>query len=123
MLKKYQPRKYFLPLASSNPDETKQKSFVFRKTIYVILLLLVISVIYTIYGMSQAKRMAADACIRATQGMPLEDFLSKFPEKDYRMIRRAEYIMIVPKSGMGRNHCTVFHDGQRITGSKTGFND
>jgi hypothetical protein len=65
--------------------------------------------------------LAVDACIRATQGMPLEDFLSKFPEKDYKIIRRAEYIMIVPKRGMGRNHCTVSHDGQKITGTKTGL--
>ena len=78
---------------------------------------------YFAYDMSQAKRMATDACIRATQGMPLEDYLSKFPEKDYKIIRRAEYIMIVPKRGMGRNHCTVSHDGQKIIGSKTGFND
>jgi translation initiation factor RLI1 len=67
--------------------------------------------------------LAADACIRATQGMLLEDFLSTFPEKDYKIIRRAQYIMIVPKRGMGRNHCTVFHDGQKIIRSKAGFND
>ena len=78
---------------------------------------------YFAYDMSQAKHMAADACIRATQGMSLEDFLSNLPEKDYKIIRRAEYIMIVPKRGMGRNHCIVSHDGQKIIGSKTGFND
>ena len=78
---------------------------------------------YFAYDMSQAKHMAADARIRATQGMSLEDFLSNFSEKDYKIIRRTEYIMIVPKRGMGRNYCTVSHEGQKIIGSKTGFND
>jgi hypothetical protein len=123
MLKKYQLGKYFMPLTGSNPDDKKNKSSIFRKGTYLLALLFAFSAGYFVYDMSQAKRMAADACILATQGMPLEDFLSKFLEKDYRMIRRAEYVMIVPKSGMGRNYCTVFHDGQRITGSKAGFND
>jgi translation initiation factor RLI1 len=78
---------------------------------------------YFVYDMSQAKHKAADACIRATQGMSLEDFLSNFSEKDYKIIRRAQYLTIVPKRGMGRNHCTVSHDGQKIIGSKIGFND
>ena len=55
--------------------------------------------------------------------MPLEYFLSKYSEKDYKIIRRDEYIMIVPKRGMGHNHCIVAHDGQKIIGSKAGFND
>jgi hypothetical protein len=116
-------RKIFSPLAESNPDDTKQRSPVVRKAIYAVLLLLSFFVIYTGYDMSQAKRMAAAACIRATQEMPLENFLSTFSEKDYKIIRRAEHIMIVPKRGMGRNHCTVSHDGQKITGAKTGVND
>ena len=115
--------KIFAPLPRENVDNTKHRSSVVHKIIYAALLLLALFAGYFAYDMSQAKRMAADACIRATQGMSLEDFLSKLPEKDYRIIRRAEYLMIVPKRGMGRNHCTVEHDGQRITGSKTGFND
>jgi len=55
--------------------------------------------------------------------MPLEYFLSKYSEKDYKIIRRPDYTIIVPKRDMGRNHCTVSHDGQKITGSKAGFND
>ena len=116
-------RKIFAPFSKENTDNTKHKSSVVRKAIYALLLFFSIFVIYTIYDMSQAKRMAADACIRATQGMPLEDFLSKLPGKDYKIIRRAEYTMIVPKRGMGRNHCIVSHDGQKITGSKLGFTD
>jgi hypothetical protein len=78
---------------------------------------------YFAYDMMQAKRVAVDACIGAAQGMPLEDFLSRFAEKDYRIIRRDEYVTIVPQRGMGRNNCTVFHDGRKIIGSKGGFND
>ena len=93
------------------------------KVMCVVLLLLTILVIFVIYDMSQAKRMATDACTRATQGMLLEDFLPQFHEKDYLITKRDKYIMIVPKRGMGRNHCIVAHDGRRITGSKAGFND
>jgi hypothetical protein len=116
-------RKILWPQTESNPDETKNKSSIVRKGIYLIILCVALFAGYFAYDLSQAKLMAADACISATQGMPLEEFLSKFPEKDYRIIGRAEHIMIVPKRGMGRNHCTVSHDGQKIIGSKTGFND
>ncbi|MBA4389944.1 MAG: hypothetical protein C0399_03300 [Syntrophus sp. (in: bacteria)] len=115
MLKKYQP--------GVDPDGKKKKSSIVRKGIYLLVLLVAFFAGYFVYDMRQAKQAAADACINATQGMPLEDFLSKFPEKDYKIIRGAEYITVVPKRGMGRNHCTVSHDGQKITGSKTGFND
>jgi hypothetical protein len=116
-------RKILWPQAGSNPDDKKNKNSIVRKGIYLIILCVALFAGYFAYDMSLSKRMAADACIRATQGMPLEEFLSKFPEKDYRIIGRAEHIMIVPKRGMGRNHCTVSHDGQKIIGSKTGFND
>jgi hypothetical protein len=116
-------RKIFVAPSGEKTDDTKYKSPVIRKVIYAGLLLLVFFAGYFVYDMSQAKRMAADVCIGATPGMPLEDFLSKLPEKDYRIIRRAEYLMMVPKRGMGRNSCTVSHDGQKITGSKTGYKD
>ena len=116
-------RKILWPQTESNPDDKKNKNSIVRKGIYLIILCMAVFAGYFAYDMSQAKRMAADACISATQGMSLEDFLSKFSEKDYKIIRRTEHIMIVPKRGMGRNNCTVSHDGQKIIGSKTGFND
>jgi hypothetical protein len=122
MFKKNQPEKYFLPSAGSSPADQKKTSIV-RKVIYLIILSVALFAGYFAYDMSQAKRMAADACTGAIQGMPLEDFLSQFSEKDYKIIRRAQYLMIVPKRGMGRNFCTVEHDGKIITESKAGFND
>jgi hypothetical protein len=122
MFKKNQPEKYFLPSVGSSPADQKKTSIV-RKVIYLIILCVVLFAGYFAYDISQAKRMAADACSGAIQGMPLENFLSKFPEKDYRIIRRTQYLTIVPKRGMGRNFCIVKHDGERITGSKAGFND
>ena len=95
----------------------------YRKGIYLIILCVAVLAGYFAYDMIQAKRMAADVCTGAVQGMLLEDFLSKLPEKDYRIIRRDKYLTIVPKKGMGRNSCTVMHDGRQVTGSKTGFND
>jgi len=116
-------RKIFTPFSKENTETTKHTGSVVRKAIYAILSLFAILAIYIMYDMGQAKRMAADACTRATQGMPLEDFLSAISERDYKIIKRPDYAMIVPKRGMGRNHCTVSHDGRKITGSRTGFND
>jgi len=67
--------------------------------------------------------MTAGACSLARAGMLLEEYLSKFPAEDYKIIRGSESIIIVPKRGMGRNHCAAKHDGRNITGAKTGFND
>jgi hypothetical protein len=116
-------RKILWPQTGSNPDDKKNKNSIIRKGIYLIILCMAVFFGYFAYDMSQAKHMAADACIRAKQGMSLEDFLSNFSEKDYKIIRRTEYIMIVSKRGMGRNYCTVSHDGRIIIGSKTGLND
>jgi len=116
-------RKIFAPFSKENTDTTKHTGFVVRKAIYAVLSLFAIFAIYIMYDMGQAKRMAADACTRAIQGMPLEDFLSAISEKDYKIIKRSDYVMIVPKRGMGRNHCAVSHDGRKIAGSKAGFND
>ena len=116
-------RKIFTPFSKENTDTTKRTGFVVRKAMFAVLSLLAIFAIYIMYDMGQAKRMAVDACTRAAQGMPLEDFLSAISEKDYKIIKRPDYVMIVPKRGMGRNHCTVSHDGRKITGSKAGYND
>ena len=116
-------RKIFSPIHKKNTDNTKHKSSVARQTIYAVLLLLAFFVVYTIYDLRQAKNMAVDTCNRAVKGMPLEDFLAAFSPNDYKIIKRSEYTIIVPKRGMGRNSCNVSHDGQKITGSKTGFND
>ena len=116
-------RKIFSPFSKTSADDTKNKTSLVRKGIYLVIFCVALFAGYFAYDMSQARRMAADACIGATQGMSLEDFLSKFPEKDYRIIRRAEYLMIVPKRGMGRNHCTVSHNGLKIIGSKAVYID
>ncbi|MHB8137953.1 MAG: hypothetical protein ACYDGO_06130 [Smithellaceae bacterium] len=116
-------RKIFWPDKESNPDDNNNKSSILRKGIYLVVIFVLLSVGYFVYEMSQAKHMAADACLRATKGMLLEDYLSIFLKNDFIVIRSAEYIILVPERGMGRNYCSVFHDGQRITGSKTGFND
>ncbi len=116
-------RKVFAPPAGQNTEVTKDKSSVVRRIVHAVLLLLAFWVIYYIYEMRQAKLMTVDACNRAVRGTSLEDFLKTFSPKDYKIIQRTEYAMIVTKRGMGRNHCTVSHDGQKITGSKTEFND
>lgn len=116
-------RKIFSPSVRSTPGDKKNKRSIVRKGIYWVVLFVAFFAGYMIYDMSRAKHMADDACLLAAQGLPLEDFLSKFSGKDYKIIQGAEYILIVPKRGMGRNHCTVAHDGMKITGAKAGFAD
>jgi hypothetical protein len=115
-------RKIFWPQTRSKSDDKKIRPVV-RSVIYGITLLAGLSAGYLVYDFSQARKMAAEACRRATAGMPLEEFLSNFPEGDYKIIRGSDDVLIVPKKGMGRNHCIVTHDGRNITGAKTGFND
>lgn len=108
--------------AAPNPDKKNKRTFI-RKGIYLIVILTTFFAGYFVYDMDKAKRMAADACKRATPGVPLEEFLSKIDGKNYKIIQGAEYVIIVPKRGMGRNHCMIFHDGRKISGAKTGFTD
>ncbi len=108
--------------AAPNPDKKNKRTFI-RKGIYLIVILTAFFAGYFVYDMGKAKRMAAEVCNRATQGMPLEDLLSKIDEDDYKIIQGAGYIIIVPERGMGRNHCTVSHDGRIISGAKAGFAD
>ena len=116
-------RKIFSPFSKMSADDTKTKSSLVRQGVYLVIFFVTLFAGYFAYDVSQAKRMADDACIGAIQGKPLEDYSSKFPAKDYRIVRGSKYVMIVPKRGMGRNSCTVFHDGEKIIGSKTEYID
>jgi hypothetical protein len=115
-------RKIFWPGTKARPAHQKIWSAV-RKTVYTLALLAGISVGYYAYDMMKAKQMAADACHLAKQGMLLGDYLRIFPENDYKIIHSANHIWVVPKRGLGRNHCTVQHNGQIITGAKAGYVD
>ncbi len=115
-------RKIFRPLnrpESAHPN----KQPVVRKIVYGIALLIVLWAGYFVYDLRQARQLSANACRLATPGMPLEAYLSKFPGQDYKIIRRPECAIIIPKRNLGRNHCTVMHDGRIITGAQTGFTD
>jgi hypothetical protein len=101
----------------------KRKGSVVRSVIGLFLTLLAVLAVYMFLDMRQAKNMAAEACGRATIGMPLDDLLPAFSKKDYRTIKGPQEIIIVPKKGMGRFNCTVSHDGRKITGSKVSFMD
>jgi len=116
-------RQIFAPPAIKNAEDTKLKRFIFRKAIYAALLILAFLGIYTIYDLQQARIMAVDTCNRAIKGLLMEDFLAALSAEDYKIIKSSEYVIIVPKKGMGRNFCTISHDGQKITGAKTGFNN
>ena len=115
-------RKILWLSAGKRPAQRKFSS-AFRKIIYGMVLLTGLLGGYFICDWAQARRMAADACAYATAGLAVEEYLLKFSKEDYRIIRESESILIVPKRGMGRNYCTVAHDGGTITGAKTGFMD
>jgi hypothetical protein len=101
----------------------KKKRPVVRSVIGVLLALLALLAVYTLVDMRQAKNMAAEACGRATIGMPLDDLLPAISKKEYRTIKGTQEMIIVPKKGMGRFNCTVSHNGSKITGSKVSFID
>ena len=115
-------RKIFWPQTGAKSGHQKRLSAV-RLIIYGIVLMIGLAAGYFIYDLSQARQMAADACRLATPGTPLDAYLAALPETDYKVIRSAKQILIVPKRGMGRNHCTVVHDGRSITEARTGVND
>ncbi|PKN70101.1 MAG: hypothetical protein CVU54_06830 [Deltaproteobacteria bacterium HGW-Deltaproteobacteria-12] len=115
-------RRIFWPETGLKPVRYRKFPSV-RYVIYGIALLIGLVVGYVIYDLSRAGRMAAGACRLATPGIPVEELLFKFPEADYKIIRGAEYALIVPKRGMGRNSCMITHDGRTISSAKTGFAD
>ncbi len=115
-------RNILWPQTGLKSDDKRIKP-VIRIIIYGIVLIAGLLAGYFIYDATQAGRMAADACDSAEAGQPVEEYLSKLSKEDYRIIRRSETIMIVPKRGMGRNYCTITHDGRIITGAETGFMD
>ena len=115
-------RQILWPQTGAKPAHQKIRPLV-RWILYGMVLLAWFSAGYFIYDLSSAKQMAANACRLATAGMPVEEYLLKFPAADYKIIRGSETIMIVPKRGMGRNQCLVTHDGRVLTGAKTGFAD
>ncbi|HLZ19886.1 MAG TPA: hypothetical protein VKO67_09745 [Smithellaceae bacterium] len=115
-------RQIFWPASKGRPDTRKIKPRV-RYILYGGVLIAGFSAGYFIYDLSQAKHLAASACREAKQGMSPGDYMSRFSASDYRIIQSADHITVVPKRGFGRNHCIVIHDGQKITGSQTGFAD
>lgn len=78
---------------------------------------------YTLWDMMQARNMAAHACAHAVKGKQVDEYLSVFSKKDYRIIKNDTQCILVPRRGMGRYQCVVSLDGQVITGSKAGFFD
>ncbi len=116
-------RKIFATPSIEMDAATPHKRFGLRMLIYLMPSLLAVFTFYTLYDLRQAKHMAAAVCTQAIEGMPLEEFLSTVSAEDFKIIKAPEVTMIVPRRGMGRNQCLVFHDGLRITEAKTAFND
>ncbi|MFH1983717.1 MAG: hypothetical protein ABIL58_17895 [Pseudomonadota bacterium] len=116
-------RKIFSAPAAAGPGRSENRGHRTRSAIGIIAVMASLLAGYVAFDLGRAKRMAADACNRAEAGMPLEDYWSRISENDYRIINGAGSALIVPKSGMGRHHCRVFHDAGRITGASAGFND
>ncbi|HOG07472.1 MAG: hypothetical protein M0P04_04760 [Syntrophales bacterium] len=116
-------RKIFSPAAAEedSPPVRPGKS-VLLWIVYAILALAVLFIYFT-FDLHRAGKRAAAVCQSARQGTSVEDFLANLPPENYRIIQVDDRVIIVPRAGMGRHACIVFHDGQKITGSKTGFDD
>lgn len=116
-------RRIFAPAAAEEDrPPVRPKRSVLSWMVYAILALAVLFTYFT-FDLHQAGKRAADVCQSARQGTSVEDFLAKVPPEDYRIIKADDRVIIVPRAGMGRHACIVFHDGQNITGSRTGFED
>ncbi|MCE5275027.1 MAG: hypothetical protein ABFD70_00085 [Syntrophaceae bacterium] len=94
-----------------------------KYSIVVFILLFALPAGYTLWDMEQARNMASDARAHAVKGKQLDEYLSAFSTKDYRIIKNDKQCILVPKRGMGRYQCVVYLDGQVIAGSKAGFFD
>ncbi len=117
-------RKIFAPPSiGMDTGRPHHKRLGLRILMYSMPSLLAVFTFYTLYDLRQAKHMAAAVCAQAIEGMPLEEFLSTVSTENFKIIKAPEVTMIVPRRGMGRNQCLVFHDGLRITEAKTAFND
>jgi hypothetical protein len=101
----------------------KRISSVLRRVTGLVLTLFAILALYAFLDMRQAKQMAVEACVSADKGMLLDEFLTTIPEQDYRVIKGAREIIIVPNKGFGRNNCIVSHDGLKIISAKVNFVD
>ena len=115
-------RRIFAPLAAGEIAPARPKKSVLLWIVYTILALTTL-VIYFTFDLHQAEKMAAAVCESARQGSAVENFAAGLSPDSYRIIKTDNRVIIVPRAGMGRHACTVFHDGKKITGSKTGFND
>ncbi|MBI5550172.1 MAG: hypothetical protein HY911_01605 [Desulfobacterales bacterium] len=116
-------RKIFAPPSIERDAATPHKRLGLRMLIYLMPTILAVFTLYTLYDLRQAKNMAAAVCTQAIEGMPLEDFLSTVSTENFKIFEGTDVTMIVPRRGMGRNQCMVYHDGFRITDAKTAFND
>ena len=115
-------RRIFAPLKAGEIAPARPKKSVFLWIVYTILAVTTL-VIYFTFDLHQAEKMAAAVCESARQGSAVENFAAGLSPDSYRIIKTDNRVIIVPRAGMGRHACTVFHDGKKITGSKNGFSD
>ena len=114
-------RKILAGPSTVTPDSEKRRKPFIRTALYAVLLILALVMLYTMHDVIQARRMAAEVCQQAQKGKSLEEFLSAVSRDDFKIIKRPSFAMIVSKRGMGRNNCTVYHDGEKITGIEVGI--
>jgi hypothetical protein len=116
-------RRIYSPEPAEGDVATQKRRTIFKKVTYAIITVVALAAGYFSYDLNRAARLAADACSKAKPGTLLAPYLAQFGEKDYRIIRRADSAVIVPRNALGRSSCTVSHDGQTITGAKAGLRD
>lgn len=85
--------------------------------------LLLAAAAYTGYDLSQARSMVAQVCSRAHPGTLVSAFLSTIDQGAFKVIAAEHRTVIVSRSGMGRYHCTITHNGTTISNAAPGFLD
>lgn len=69
---------------------------------------------YTGWDMYRAHSLVADVCARAVPGHPVEAIVASVSKADLKVVAGQDRTIIVARSGFGRYHCAILHDGTRI---------
>lgn len=78
---------------------------------------------YTGWDMYRAHSSVVDVCARAVPGHPVEAIVSSVSKSDFKVVAGQDRTIIVARSGFGRYHCAILHDGARIRSAAVGSLD
>lgn len=94
-----------------------------KRLLVIISFLIAAALAVTAWDAYRAHRLVAGICARAQAGLPLADFIATVDATQFRIIPGQHQTLIVARSGFGRQHCAIRHDGIRIGSAQASFLD